>query len=43
MLFEAMSYIAKIDDETVNDFDLEQLVLKLPAKDVRYLIEKEEN
>lgn len=40
LLFEAISYIYKIDDESPNDFELEQSLMKFPAKDIRYLVEK---
>ena len=40
VMFEVMSFIQKIDGEQVNDAMLEDLVLKMPAKDARYIIQR---
>ena len=40
MLFEVMSFIAKVDNETLDELQLEQLVLKLPTKDAKYILQK---
>lgn len=40
LLFEVMSYIAKVDNEVLDEAQLEQLVLQLPVKDVKYIKQK---
>lgn len=40
MLYEAMSFIQTVNGEKVDNESLEELVLKLPAKDARYIIQK---
>ena len=42
LLFKAMSFVAKIDGESLDDAELEQVIKTLPLKDTFYLVQKGE-
>ena len=42
LLFKVMSFIAKVDNENLDEVSLEQMVTKLPLKDALYIVQKGE-
>lgn len=43
LLFRAISFVAKMDNESMDEITLEQEFIKMPARDVLYLVQAGEN